>query len=141
MKEFLILLTFTGISLISPGQTPPKNATGISVTGADLLSVANALLDKGFKIDKKDNELGTLKTEERGYENNMWYLVIDVRVKDSTAYITGQIKVMVSPMGNTRRLYEPVIYRGMKNAPYKLAFAEMDSVAHALSANVNYTKQ
>lgn len=138
MKVFFALLLFLPVASLS--QEPPKNATGITVAGTDLLTVANALLDKGFKIDKKDNELGTLKTEERGYENNIWYLVIDVRVKDSIAHITGQVKVMVSPVGNTRRVYEPVIYKGMKKAPYKLAFAEMEEVARSLKGEISFIK-
>jgi hypothetical protein len=137
--RILLLIAFL-FPLASYTQEPPKNSTGITVSNTDLMAVANALLDNGFRIDKKDTELGTLKTEERGYENNVWFLVIDVRVKDSTAYITGQIKVMVSPIGNTRRLYEPVIYKGMKKAPYRLAFAAMDEIARSLNGHVTYSK-
>ena len=52
--------------------------------------MCNALLDSGYVIDKKDNDLQTVRTEVKDYPKywNASY-IINIRVKDSTAYITG----------------------------------------------------
>lgn len=69
----------------------PNHAKTIIVTGVSFLQVCNALLDSGYTIDKKDNELQTVTTEARDYPK-LWNAkyTINIRVKDSTAYITGK---------------------------------------------------
>lgn len=54
------------------------------------MEVCNLLLDKGYTIDKKDNDLQTVKTEETQYPK-LWNAKyrINVRVKDTVAYISG----------------------------------------------------
>ena len=54
------------------------------------MQVCNTLLDSGYIIEKKDNELQTARTEVREYPylwNATYY--INVRVKDSVAYISS----------------------------------------------------
>jgi hypothetical protein len=54
------------------------------------MQVCNALLDSGYVIDKKDNDLLTVSTMQKAYPK-LWNAkyAISIRVKDSAAFITG----------------------------------------------------
>lgn len=61
----------------------------IIVKGVSFLQVCNSLLDSGYAIKAKDNDLQTVSTEMKQYPKhwNASYS-ISVRVKDSVAYFT-----------------------------------------------------
>lgn len=84
-----IILLFLFLSGYSFGQIP-KDANTILVKGVSFSEVCNALLDSGYVIDKKDNDLQTARTESKQYPKywNARY-VLNIRVKDSIAYISG----------------------------------------------------
>jgi hypothetical protein len=88
MKKILVLLLV--LPLISFAQQIPKDAKTIIVKNVSFLEVCNALLDHGYTIATKDNDLQTAKTEEREYPD-YWTAkyVVHLRVKDSTAYLSG----------------------------------------------------
>ncbi len=73
-----------------PVFSQQKGDKTIIVKGVSFMEVCTNLLDKGYSIDKKDTELQTVKTEETQYPKfwNAKYR-INVRVKDSVAYISG----------------------------------------------------
>lgn len=81
----LILLPF-----IVKAQSIPKDANVIIVKKVGFLEVCNALLDSGYTISKKDNDLQTVSTESKAYPK-LWNATykINIRVKDSIAYISG----------------------------------------------------
>lgn len=85
-----IILLFLFAPLIATSQRKGDNT--IVVKGVGFLQVCNALLDAGYTIEKKDNELQTAKTELRLYPK-LWnaYYSIQIRIKDSAALITGSI--------------------------------------------------
>jgi hypothetical protein len=124
--------------LILPAFTfaQPKNAKTIIVKHATFLQVCGAILDNGYTIDKKDNDLQTVRTEYREYDKlwNMTYC-INVRVKDSTAYITGMLGGSLSG--------EP-IFNQTKNgetAPKSLfgyGFLKMKAFAESLKGEISY---
>lgn len=83
--KLLFLLLIPSLCL-----SQPKGAKTIIVKGVGFFEICNALLDSGYVIEKKDNELQTAVTELRVYPRyfNAYYK-INIRVKDSTAYISG----------------------------------------------------
>lgn len=87
MKLLLILLM---VPAIVAAQTIPPKANVIIVKGVSFMEVCNSLLDHGYAIKTKDNELQTAITEPQKYPKywNAGY-VINIRVKDSAAYISG----------------------------------------------------
>lgn len=88
MKKYLLLSTY--LLLFLSVQAQGKGDKTIIVNGVGFLQVCNALLDSGYVLDRKDNELQTAKTEYKMYERG-WNAAysISVRVKDSVAYISG----------------------------------------------------
>lgn len=68
----------------------PRNANTIIVKGVSFSEVCSQLLDKGYSIDKKDDQLQTVRTEPKKYPKywNAAYK-INIRVKDSLAYISA----------------------------------------------------
>lgn len=87
MKIFL--LSFFLIPILSQAQIPSKAKT-IIVKNVSFLDVCNSLLDNGYLIEKKDNDLQTVRTEAKQYPKywNAAY-VINVRVKDSVVFFSG----------------------------------------------------
>jgi hypothetical protein len=70
-------------------QIPVKTNT-IIVKGVMFMESCNALLDKGYFIEKKVNDLQIATTEYKEYAKH-WNaeFKINIRVKDSALYITG----------------------------------------------------
>lgn len=85
-----LLLTFAFLPFFALGQT--KNDNTISVKGVGFIEVANKVLDFGYIVAKIDSNLNTINTEfKEGKGKNKWMqLKLNIRVKDSTAIITGQ---------------------------------------------------
>lgn len=68
----------------------PKDANVIIVKGVAYEEVLNKLLDSGYKIETRDKELKTAKTENKVYPSS-WNAAyrIHVRMKDTIAYLSG----------------------------------------------------
>ena len=79
-------------------QNIPSKVNTIIVKDLKFLDVCNALLDSGYTIAKKDNDLQTVETATKQYPKywNATY-VIYARVKDSTAYFS--VKYTAPPGG------------------------------------------
>ncbi|MFZ1785378.1 MAG: hypothetical protein WAU23_09235 [Ferruginibacter sp.] len=86
----LFIISFVFFPFLSFAQSIPKDVNVIIVKDVGFLEVCNALLDSGYTISKKDNELQTVSTESKAYPK-LWNATykINIRVKDSTAYISG----------------------------------------------------
>ena len=88
MKKVLLLLFI--IPVFCNAQNIPSNVNTILVKNVRFIDVCNALLDSGYTIEKKDNDLQTVETAIRQYPKywNATY-VVHVRIKDSTAYFSA----------------------------------------------------
>jgi|SRR5688572_33339120 len=91
MRGSIITILFFAFHLSSSGQAIPSKANTILVKGVSFTEICTALLDAGYSIEKKDSELQTVRTEPKKYPKywNATY-VVNIRVKDSTAYISGK---------------------------------------------------
>lgn len=86
MKLLLFLFLFP----IGLKAQPVAKAKTIAVTGISFNEICTALLDSGYAIEKRDNELQTIRTEDKVYKRyfNAAYK-INVRIKDSIAYFSA----------------------------------------------------
>lgn len=134
MRAIVILLLFLCQYCVAQ---PPKNVTTIIVKNVDYKKVANALLDKGYFIDRGDSELGTIITKERRLSNMAAHILIHARIIDSTAHITGEIKSMFT-LFDTPPTYHKILNKGMKGSDMKMAFNEMNEIGLLLSKNPEY---
>lgn len=128
---YLLLLVFTLSSINSYSQQKKDNT--ITVKGVGFMQVCNALMDAGFTIEKKDNELQTAKTEFKDGTGKakLCKLRLLVRVKDSTAIITGH--------------YYNVLFNNLEHIEYtkeaRVCFDNMNEFALSFSNPVIYSKQ
>lgn len=97
------------------------------------MQVCNALLDAGYTVEKKDNELQTAKTgfKDGTGKAKLCKLRLLVRVKDSTATITGHYyNVLLNNL-------EYIVYN-KESGP---CFDEMNSFALSFGKEVSYSKK
>ncbi len=67
-----------------------KKANKITVQAVAFQQICEKLLDMGYKIEKRDPDLQTVRTEMREYDKSFnAAFKLDIRVKDSVAIITG----------------------------------------------------
>lgn len=87
-KIFFLLIPIFGLSQ----EKIPKNANAIEVKGVSFRQVADGLLDAGYTLERTDSSFQTIKTEfKTGIGKNKWMkLRLMIRVKDTTATITGE---------------------------------------------------
>lgn len=101
----------------------------------DVLALSNTLKNEG-------HELGTIKTERRdiNYEKQKGgFIVINLRVKDSTAYIHATCGLDMTFTNNGILEYR-VENKGMKGSIIKDAFEVMNQLALSFSKPITYNK-
>lgn len=135
-----ILLALLLIAGICHSQAPKKTNT-IIVSKVSRSQVVNILLDNGYYIDKIDTSLGTVRTEPKKYATRgRGMIVIDIRIKDSAAIITGHCGLtdddFVKKEGSL--FYSTVENAGMKGSLGKESFAAMDIFASLLGGKKEY---
>lgn len=143
MKRLILLSLIIPLNLMSQQILP--NANVIVAKNVTFLQACNALLDSGYIIHFKDNELMTAETDQRQYPKywNATYR-IKIRIKDSCAYITGDF---TAPPGGGLFYNERVINRTDKTGKTKpksvdgSIFILLDAFAHSLSSDITYAKQ
>jgi hypothetical protein len=108
-----LLLAIALITLSAKGQDIPCHANTIILPAVSFNKVCTALLDSGYIIDKKDNDLLTASTQPRSYPKRFSATyVINVRMKDSAAYFTVMFN---APKDGSIVKNEPSIYKCKKN--------------------------
>lgn len=135
MKFLLFLL----LPLASYCQPTIKSST-IKVDSVTFLDACNKLLDLGYQIEKKDNDLQTASTEYRQFANsyNAEYKII-IRVKDSVLTVTG---VLRAPSGTGALFNDEKIYLAKaKKSPVSIAFGYLDAFAKSFNKPVEYLNQ
>ena len=135
-----ITLLFILIASNTFGQIPSK-ANVIAVTGLTFNQVCNALLDSGYSIAIKDNDLQTVRTEPRDYPK-LWSAkyVLNVRVKDTVAYFSGTFTAAGGEIWKDDPIYN---HTNKKGTPYPKSligypFIIMNMFALAFNQPVEY---
>lgn len=134
----LVVLAFISLSYTGHTQIPAKAKT-IIVKNVSFTDACNMLLDKGYLIERKDNELQTATTTARPYPSgwNAEYIV-SIRIKDSALYITGNF---TSPAGTSDALFknEPLYYRKAKKSLTGYGFNLLNEFALSFKKDVEYS--
>jgi hypothetical protein len=108
-----------------------KGDNTILVKGVTFDQVVNALLDKGYKIDKLDKDFKTVKTEYCECRPKYSYqILLNVRVKDSVAAISGKASNRNIEIG----------IENQKWGLYKYSFDDMNNLAKSLKGELSYSK-
>lgn len=143
MIRVLIVCLVSATKVFSQEIAP--NANTIIIKGVTFKQVCMSLLDSGFVIDKKDSDFETVSTKPKEFPKlwNAEYL-INVRVKDSVAYISG---LFSAPPGGGLFYNSPVYNHCKKNGqphPKSLArypFMLINSFAKCFGKPLEYMKQ
>lgn len=110
-----------------------KKDNTITVKGIGFMQVCNALLDSGYMINKKDNDLQTAETKFKDGTGKakLCKLRLNIRVKDSTAIISGH--------------YYNVLFNNLEYIEYtkdsRPCFDEMNQFALSFGKEISYSKQ
>lgn len=125
-------------------QAQEKGDNAIVVKGVDFAQVKNVLLDNGYFIDQQNEQDGTIVTRETnaddarsfGQNLNRFNIILYVRVSNSTAVITGQMRFTEEE----KKEWHPVeFWKSKGSVPYHL-FAKMDKIAQGLKGELSYVK-
>lgn len=138
---FPLLASFIFFTGYSASCQPMKGCDEIVITGVSFNDVAAKLLDAHFLIEKKDVELGTIKTERRDVDYQKQkggFIILSVRVKDSTAFIRGTCGLDMS-FANMGSLEYRVENKGGNGDIRKGAFKVMNEFALSFSMPVKYS--
>lgn len=139
MKYIFTLIVI--IPLFSQAQ--PKKTNTITVTGVTFNETVNKLLDAGFIIEKSDSTFKTIKTEYKtGAGSNKWMkLSLNIRVKDSIAYITGKWynTLMLNAFDKFTTIDNEAMAIANTYGNPKACFKEMDVFALSFKKPVEYS--
>jgi hypothetical protein len=143
IKYIFLLLPLFGISQVKI----PNKTNEIIVSGVTFKEVANGLLDAGFSIEKVDSNFNTIKTEfiEGSGKTKYLKLRLMIRVKDSTAIITGEWYnplVIGSKLLGTELTIENSTYKiEYTSGSPKQCFLEMNKYANYFKKPITYSKK
>lgn len=118
----------------------PKNVTSIIIPDVTFKQAVNTLLDAGFSVERSDSIFQTVKTEYRyGTGKNKWMkFCLLVRIKDSTAIITGKwYNTMIGELSKRSVDEQAEIIKNSWGAE-KNCFIEMNVFALSFKKPVEY---
>ena len=132
MKNLLFCLF---ISTTCYSQDIPKYTNTIVVKGLSFDSAMNLLLDKGFRIEKKDNDLYTFETEPKEASKSSIYIIkLYGRSKDSSIYFTATSDLY----GTNAYNHAKVENRGMKGSFLQKSFIAFNNLILSFNKPVEY---
>lgn len=132
MNHVIILLLLPSFSLAQP---IPRNANTIVVRGISFAEACGRLLELGYSIESKDNDLMTARTERRLFPDkyNAEY-AINIRVADTALYISGTLN---APPGGALFKNEPIV--AVLNRKGELSYRDLWGYAFSLMQNYALT--
>lgn len=145
LPQMRISLLLILLPYILHGQAPPKRCSLIRVKNVTFKEAVTSLLDAGYFIEKIDSNFLTIRTEPQDYSKTKGGMIsIDIRIKDSTAFITGHCGLtrgdFDSKGGNlmTVRYYYEIENRGMKGSIMKESFDKLNEFALSFKKEIVY---
>jgi len=133
MKKLIILILL--LPLVSYGQAFKGAKKIIIKTGLPAKEsfdlVANQLLDSGFEIQSKDNDLMTIRTYEKPGKGVA--CILNIRVKDDEVSVKGMFR-----MPDLEETLTEIVNRGMSGSAFKRSFDMMDAFAASMKKPVLY---
>jgi len=126
-------------------QEPKKGDAKIIVIPSDTANlfkrVVLALLEKGYTIESKDEQLKYIASSEMALGSRS--IKIRILIKDSIIIFSGQVANNVSfSLGSakTERVFYNIYYGGMKGSDLRIAWKELDNFARHFGTNISYSK-
>lgn len=144
MKYNILSLLIIATPLTGIGQEIPKKANIIIIKGVGFLEAANKLLDAGYPIEQKDNDLQTVVSEPQVLKKFATaYITISIRIKDSSAYIFAKSALYTYGKLNPNNLFTEWRVRnaGMKGSADRVTWDELNTFALSFNKPVEYKIQ
>lgn len=141
MNNKILIILMIAAPLMGRGQDIPKKANTIIIKGVDFLEAANKLLDAGYPIDKKDNDLQTVVSEPQVLKKFATaYITISIRIKDSSAHIFGNSAIYTYGKLSPNNLFTEWKVRnaGMKGSADRVTWDELNAFALSFNKPVEY---
>jgi len=150
MKNLLFLLVLVPFisfgqkkvdSVIFNGATKIITETGLT-TSENLKVVTSALMENGFTVHSANNEIGTLRTDEKSI-GTFGVIIIDVLAKDGSVALTSRARTTITEglinndKGTLKDFVGPIPYR--KKKLIVSIFDEMTKISKALNAPFKYS--
>lgn len=130
--KIILAITFSVGFLFAEAQIP-KGANVIKIKDASFKEIATALLDAGYSFYKIDSNYQTLRTELKYIKDYLIQIRLEVRVKDSTAFLKGAWE---SPASSGLLMIE-----NQKWKSAQITFGEMNRFALSFNKPVEYTTE
>lgn len=137
----LIFLSYSQFSINA--QSIPRDVNTILISDISFNEVCEALLDANYFIEKKDNELKTVRTEAKNYPKywNAKY-TINIRVKDSIAYISGTFTAAEGQLYKDEPIFNMTNKKGetLEKSLIGYPFLLLNEFALGLKKVISYSK-
>lgn len=144
-KHIGMLFSFPMLLISSArAQEIPKNSNTIKVTAVTFSQVVNTLLDEGYFIAQLDTVYKTVRTHPRMFQfRTTTYLQVDIRVKDSTAIITGSCGYTEGDFTGNSSFgifggKGDVVYKGKQGNIMFESFRKLKRLAELLGSSIQY---
>jgi len=140
-----LLFTVISVCLLLSSTAQTKGANTIKVIGVTFKEAVDKLLDAGYVPEKIDSNFQTVKTEFKISEgkNKNVQLSLFVRIKDSTAIITGKTfnSGMVGATLFGTQISKDAATLDIENSSgtFKKVFSEMNSFALSFKKPIEYS--
>lgn len=153
MKKYVVILPLL-IVISAYSQNIPDKTNTLIIKGATFKEACVALLDKGYTIEKKDDDLQFVRTEPKRYDKkfNAAY-TMNIRAKDSVIIIKGTFTApydhFLTKESNRVELFkdDPLIYRCNKKGEPRsnridvYGFMQVVKFAKLFEKEISYTKE
>lgn len=134
-----LLLFCLLISTTSFAQTEPAKGVNVimvisSLSDSALYKMAGkTLIESGFTISKADKDFMQIQTDVKKIQSVNSYSRLVVSIANGKVRVSGFFGVSIDLLGNSSKDVTPIISRGMKGSPFKVAFEQMNDYAKSLA--------
>lgn len=104
--------------------------------------ISRYLLDQGFDIDSRDNELLTIRTQEKNYKRTNITYYLNIRAKDNEIVVSGKYKSGQESHANgtiTTDVYRDIENKGIGWAARKLTFKAINDFCKKMNKPLTYS--
>ena len=126
-----------------PAREIPIGTNTIVVDHISFDQAVNALLKRGFLIDKIDKQSQSCVTKFKDIPKTICHISISLHIKDGKAIVSGNWWTNINPPGKDCVSESHCIYPVTISRPLNLdvIFYEMDNFAKSLGSRITYEKR
>lgn len=148
--KIITIFFFLVIPIVTFSQvTPPKKSSKIIVLVKDSANtlfnrLTQALFDRGYTIDMKDEQLRVLSTKELPSKKYGTMSKIRAKINDTAIVLSSQIAINsdrdIFGTKEASKSFYDVEYTGSKKSAMREAWNELESIAQLFGDKIVYSK-